>query len=394
MSSAVPFMSGRNDKQMDDLVIRKLSPSTLAEIDRELTPILADLTTLDFGNDQQHPAVQYLYKWCTDPQTTIEEFIYVVWTLGERVEEVMEDHFDKYISKESNDYFMDRNDAIEDHFEEFTGDHYSRCSLYLAKIAAEALAARNPNLEGLWELTAYYVIRLVKLYNFIGFVSNHLIEWVFNMCCDAKLCPNIFLRTEFLGLLPSLTNATSRHGNYYGDYRPNQNRALDALINALNQNNLRNIESNEDMCLYLNTIPMMLSAFIGDYELAHDRLNPTSVTVPMGVHVLTNLFRTIAEYVHLELIKFRQNHEFPNSLYALSRVFRKTTTVFLHCCNMEQLVPQTTSCIMTLFESVLPIMAAGVPDPKGKLQNTLWNIHHSMERLRLKDHPSFYVGPI
>ena len=38
----------------------------MAEVDRELTPIIAELATLEPGNDQ-HPTARQLFNWLVDP---------------------------------------------------------------------------------------------------------------------------------------------------------------------------------------------------------------------------------------------------------------------------------------------------------------------------------------
>ena len=107
--------------QLPDLLDAPVWTSATARLDRELTPILAELVTLGPGNDE-HPAVQQLLNWLSDPaQCTVDDFNYVVGPLGNHVKLIMEKQFKRYLCKE-----------------------YDGCSEYLAWISAKRLPEELP----------------------------------------------------------------------------------------------------------------------------------------------------------------------------------------------------------------------------------------------------------
>ncbi|CAL4112102.1 unnamed protein product, partial [Meganyctiphanes norvegica] len=54
--------------------------TAMSDIDRELTPILAELMALEPGN-VHHPTARKLSNWLMDSQRTVEEFMYVIGPL-------------------------------------------------------------------------------------------------------------------------------------------------------------------------------------------------------------------------------------------------------------------------------------------------------------------------
>ena len=127
------------------------------ELDREMTPIIAELETLSPGNDD-HPVVRQLFNWLKDLQRTGEEFTHVIGKVAHDVNEIMRDHFEDYM------------------FE------FGPCT-YLGKLAAEALAVRCPILEGPREEAVCLVLSLCKsyiIYDF-GIASRRLSAWIIQM---------------------------------------------------------------------------------------------------------------------------------------------------------------------------------------------------------------------
>ena len=61
-----------------------ISAMEKVKIDKELTPIIAELITLGPENDE-HPSVRQLFNWLVDPQRTGEEYAYVVGSLSDDV---------------------------------------------------------------------------------------------------------------------------------------------------------------------------------------------------------------------------------------------------------------------------------------------------------------------
>lgn len=68
----------------------------MAELNREMSPILAELMTLEPGN-YNHPAFKQLFNWLVDQQRTAEEVCYVIGPLQKYVENVMYDSFENYV---------------------------------------------------------------------------------------------------------------------------------------------------------------------------------------------------------------------------------------------------------------------------------------------------------
>ena len=70
-------------------------------------------------------------------------------------------------------------------------------------VAAEALAVRNPVLEGPWEYAAWFVVFLnskyCKEYNY-GIPSDNLIDWLIRVIGDPALCPDHSLRLELMNM--------------------------------------------------------------------------------------------------------------------------------------------------------------------------------------------------
>ena len=149
------------------------------QLDRDLTPILAELVTLEPGN-KQHPTVRQLFDWLVNPQRTSEEYIYVLGELAERVFSVMEEHFSEYM-RDGMDF------------------------PYLCVTAAEALAVRCPVLKGPWEEAAWTLISTTFRIHLddptVLRASERLTAWIIHVIVDPDICPNSSLRFERLELL-------------------------------------------------------------------------------------------------------------------------------------------------------------------------------------------------
>ena len=117
---------------MQDKLSASVGAPSMAHIDREFIPLIAEVTTLGPGNDQ-HPTVRHLFNWLVDPQRTAEEFNYVIGPLQNHVYDIMDEHFPDYLYGLGN-----RN-------------------IYAGKIAAEALAKRVQVLTGEWDTAGWFV---------------------------------------------------------------------------------------------------------------------------------------------------------------------------------------------------------------------------------------------
>ncbi|CAL4111280.1 unnamed protein product [Meganyctiphanes norvegica] len=193
--------SPAEDQYMADKRFGTIVTINRKEIDREMSPILAELMTLGHGNEQ-HPAVKELFNWLVDPQRTGEEFAHVIGELADDVFMVMKARFLKYVYDEG--YCM-----------------------YLFKVAAEALAVKCPILEGSWEQAAWTLMTVSFIkHNFDIEVDNNLESefhsdskepeysvasdclsaWVIHVIGDPDICPNPYLRIELMWLLLRMVN--------------------------------------------------------------------------------------------------------------------------------------------------------------------------------------------
>ena len=159
----------------------------LAKYDRELTPILAELTTLQPGN-HDHPVRNQLFNWLVEPHRTVEEFLYASIILREHVYDIMDTHFKHYLVEGTE--------------------------IAISKIALEALAVICPTLKGPWEQVTWFLAGLYDWFDYpierfkfgypidiYGPASKHLTNWLILIIGDSDLCPNIYLRFALLRLL-------------------------------------------------------------------------------------------------------------------------------------------------------------------------------------------------
>ena len=68
----------------------------MKELDRAMTPILAELMTLG-PESNNHPTVRQFSTWLIDAQRTGEEIHHVIGPLQHQVRTVMLDHFEDYV---------------------------------------------------------------------------------------------------------------------------------------------------------------------------------------------------------------------------------------------------------------------------------------------------------
>ena len=112
-------------KVLSSLIGDMVEQQVAEDLGRDFMPILKELILHD---QQEHPSSNHLFNRLVDPQCTAYHFNYVLGVLAQRV------------------HYQDGNDF----------NHSSN----LGKIAAAALAKRNPILEGAWEYAAWLVVKL------------------------------------------------------------------------------------------------------------------------------------------------------------------------------------------------------------------------------------------
>lgn len=146
--------------------------SSMEMLDRKLTPILAQLTTLPPGNDH-HPDVQCLYKWLTQPGRTVDEFLHAIVYLKSKVWVIKAQSFAPYTYNYTDGDFP-----------------------YLGRVAIEAIAVLCPVLVGKWEdvIRNLVTIELTKY----GPLSKRASNWIIRVVLDLHLCPIAELRIKIL----------------------------------------------------------------------------------------------------------------------------------------------------------------------------------------------------
>ena len=181
----------REDAQelIDDLKY-DFDESVAEELDRKVWPLFEKVSLLKPG-DYRDPAVSQLFNCLVDPEFTVEEFNYVVGFMGLQV-------FNKSPSP------------------------------YLHLVVAEALAVKSTILVGLWEHATWFLTFLggsfsqQEEYLSEGLVSDRLNDWIINVMGDTHLCPNPYLRFEFIREFSDMVSVTDH----------NRTQALESFVSA------------------------------------------------------------------------------------------------------------------------------------------------------------------
>ena len=145
----------------------------MKELDRAMTPILADLMTLG-PESNNHPSVRQFSTWLIDAQRTGEDIHHVIGPLQHQVRTVMLDHFE---------------DSM---YQDISGG----CDKYIGKVAAEFLVVKNPVLEGIWGQVAWTLTTTHSTcyINEMKQESSRLRTWMINVVADEERCPTPNLR--------------------------------------------------------------------------------------------------------------------------------------------------------------------------------------------------------
>ena len=127
------MLRAKEVKTLYDSMSAKVGTSSMAELEREVIPILTKLVRMRSMN-KKHPVVKKLYKWLMDPRRTGQDFFYVVGPLM------------KYVMDTLCKTHLIRNNSYD---------------LFVAMIAAEVLAKKCPVLDGTWELAAWILVKVI-----------------------------------------------------------------------------------------------------------------------------------------------------------------------------------------------------------------------------------------
>lgn len=350
------------------------------QLNRKLTPILAELVTLKPGNEQ-HPVVTQLFNLLVDPQLTGEEYTYIIGELAEEVFRVMEQHFP--------DYMYDK-----------------VCFPYLCVTASEALAVRCPVLEGLWEEAAWTLLVTTyckQPYKF--FVSNDLVvsdrlsAWIIHVIVDADLCPNSYLRLDMLELLMRMVhinefNVTqvmeailSMFGSLECDQTYNEMEWKMVMSTCPSPNtayikaNLRTFKGMQltDITYYLRELTQNYTFLGYDKKLAkklldqsslrcsvmvHDvryitAINPQRFSEPRELHGLVHLLKKTARIIEriaqLTLEEEYCIHSVLMCMISFCETLHVIISTFKLSCQTPQLVGLTSLCIIDIAELAIQL---------------------------------------
>ena len=174
---------------VDPNEVEKLHSLSMEALDKELMPVLAEVMELNkhYEGMDDHPSVQWLFKWFSLPERTADEFYYVVGSLLDKI------------------------------------THYARGeAIYVLRAAAEALAVRCPVLDGRWDDVAWVIAGDLgewknKSY---GQGSSRLSNWIIRVVGDPKLCPSPCLRLRMLLMYRTIVKFDSH----------NRTKALEAMM--------------------------------------------------------------------------------------------------------------------------------------------------------------------
>ncbi|CAL4115474.1 unnamed protein product [Meganyctiphanes norvegica] len=248
--------------QLDNMSVTVVT-SDKTELNRELTPIIAELVTLGPGNDQ-HPAVRYLFNWFLNSQRTGEEFAYVIGELVYEVSMIMEKHFREYVY------------------------HVGYCTS-LCKVAAESLAMKCPVLEGSWEHAAWALVMLIDIkhnlfdYNYSA-ASKCLLSWIIHVIGDPVICPNPYLRFELMVLLTRKVNLDGC----------NQTKAIASVLSACSSINTEYMSVNVLEYHQKYAIESVLTAFTPS-NIDHQSSNLLDLRHIIGLNSISNIFSKLAQ---------------------------------------------------------------------------------------------------
>ena len=291
---------------------------------------------------------------------------------------------------------------------------------YLGRVVAEAMAVKNPVLEGSWEIALWLLIYTNRYYSVgkCGVLSDHLSAWIIHTIGDSTICPNPWLRIEMMTLLLKMVDINAS----------NQMQAMESILSACSYFSIEYMSvdlvtfyqtraikcvlsgrllERIDLELYrikLTDMAKILTMFkqVGhlptfDFILSNKLLDVkvlrssailhdvgyihanTSIgyTQPSELYGLIALFQNIAGtmqhlkqnviyYVNTTVAGIR----FPTDLKHISYVLYKLYIKFKASCQTPQLVHLASSCIMSLVELVITVNAQRI-DSRVSLHTVL-----------------------
>lgn len=358
------------------------------ELDRELTPVLEEMLTIEPDFDH-HPASGNLFNWLVDPRHTGEEYSYVIGELADRVSSSIEEN------------------AIEGHFTDYVLDN-DEATFDIYRSAAEALAFRCPVLEGSWELAAWTLVTSTETKHQGGaeYLSARFSDWIIHVIGDPDICPNPYLRFELITLLILMVDLDSCNRTqalksvlsvcyvFNTDYMSvnisefHQTQSEKSVLSGDSSLNIEHISANISKYsrIILNKITLLLARLFEDGNLLeydetlaetllkvkalrcsaiihdvsyHRALSPTRFTEPREVNGIFSLLSGTSKIIqscwietHLEIYDkspiLEKTKQISGSLYVIISNLNAS-------CQTPHLVCLTSMCIMDLVELVTKV---------------------------------------
>ncbi|CAL4120380.1 unnamed protein product [Meganyctiphanes norvegica] len=322
------------------------------DLNIEMRPILEKITDLGPGENRD-AAMSQLSSWLKDEKRNVEEFNYVVGPLGMQVC----DYYYDYMRAEGLLRIRDR----------FCACRFFACQ---ALEAAEALVVESPVLKGPWEHLAWFAIylRIIRLQEFVP-ASNSYCEWIIQMMGNSDLCPNPYLRLEFLQIFALKVCVITN----------NQTQAFESVMSVCSSVHMKEfIFSNQYVgSMYLGCIieafkklnkdeylqafdqqlsdklVIQISVMIKDVSCLYG-LNPNRSTYIYEIKVITSLFETTSANAQQELNRLLDIHANPDYeidiIEDISDALLILITCFKKSCQTPQLVNVTALCIIDVLE--------------------------------------------
>ena len=347
-------------KTLYESMYARVGTPSAVKIDKEMSPILAEILTLKQGI-KKLPALNQLYSWLVDPARTGLQFFYVI---GPLVKSVM--------NHQSVGY---------------TEDNYFGF-IHLFKIAAEALVFKCPVLEGPWELAAWILVKdsaRVRTDD-SAVISTQFKTWIISVIGDPDLCPNYNLRIELISLLYKITNnaLVIRY----------QQQILESVLSAcssLTLDYLISEQRNEFQHIQLYHIEQLLITMrkymkYYDRKLSQQLLDGKALRMssihnvtsnytvdqirniePNALYGITAMLKIISRSARISLKTFTEDDYDWNMLLDEIDSNASTLDSFLtkikNSCQTDQLVSLTASCIMDVLEIVILFTEDSLDEP-------------------------------
>ena len=351
----------------------------MAELDREMTPILAELMTVEQKPwDINHPTAIKFFNWLVDKERTGEEFTYIIGPLKWHVIRIMSEHFKQYVE-----------------------DDYSYG--YVDMVAVEALAMKGLVLEDIWEQAGWILVKDHISFYGCDIVSSHCSSWILCAISDPALCPNPYLRFQMFVLLKMIDCDEPRVfelvllalSTIDFDYVP----LLESPFCYFQTLNLLTIMDTIWVFFEPGEIPLKLdeklacqlidakAAGLSDivYDVCYNSaLNYSRYTQPKEVQGLVIILKSI-----LKCTIYYKNAQKANISLAVPIILYGLLSEFKQTCQTPQLVELTADCIMHVLELSIIYSNCSMPSLSlGWMEKLMENLLHKNGVIRVDNSPA------